>query len=273
MILPRPIRTTSFPQRTESDVTSVSLAAQQLSVTYTLAGNRPLPALGPTTFAIPAGQFVCLVGPSGCGKSTLVRALAGLEQPTSGTALVADRPVVEPPAQVGIMFQDANLMPWRTVLDNMALPLELTGVARDEREQAVFDLLPQLGLSEFAHAYPGDLSGGMAQRVALGRVLVRRPGALLLDEPFGALDALTREQIGLDLLAFWRQEGQTILMVTHDIHEAVLLADRVLVMSRRPGRLLADIPVTLDRPRAISDTYHEAFGQIAAEVRTAIERA
>jgi len=254
-------------------VASVSLAAQQLSVTYTLADKRPLPALGPITFSIPAGQFVCLVGPSGCGKSTLVRALAGLEPPTSGTALVADHPVVEPPSQAGIMFQDANLMPWRTVLDNIALPLELVGASRDERERAVYDLLPQLGLAEFAHAYPGDLSGGMAQRVALGRVLVQRPGALLLDEPFGALDALTREQIGLDLLTFWRQEQQTILMVTHDIHEAVLLADRVLVMSRRPGRLLADIPVTLDRPRAISDTYHEAFGRIAADVRAAIERA
>jgi NitT/TauT family transport system ATP-binding protein len=171
------------------------------------------------------------------------------------------------------MFQDANLMPWRTVEDNIALPLELAGVSREQRRYAVHALLPKLGLADFAHAYPGDLSGGMAQRVALGRVLAQRPGALLLDEPFGALDALTREQIGLDLLEFWRQEQQTILMVTHDIHEAVLLSDRILVMSRRPGRLAADVAVTLDRPRALADTYHETFGQIAASVRDAIERA
>ncbi|MCL4251868.1 MAG: ABC transporter ATP-binding protein [Anaerolineae bacterium] len=254
-------------------MTSVSLAAQQLTITYTLPGGRSLPALGPITFAIPAGQFVCLVGPSGCGKSTLVRVLAGLQPPTGGAALVADQTVTEPPPEVGVMFQDANLMPWRTVEDNIALPLELAGVSREERRYAVHALLPKLGLADFAHAYPGDLSGGMAQRVALGRVLVQRPGALLLDEPFGALDALTREQIGLDLLEFWRQEQQTILMVTHDIHEAVLLSDRILVMSRRPGRLAADVAVTLDRPRAIADTYHETFGQIAASVRDAIERA
>jgi NitT/TauT family transport system ATP-binding protein len=171
------------------------------------------------------------------------------------------------------MFQDANLMPWRTVLDNIALPLELVGTDKPERHEAAQELLPRLGLSEFALAYPGELSGGMAQRVALGRVLIQRPDLLLLDEPFGALDALTREQVGADLLDLWTQGGQTVLMVTHDINEAVLLADRVLVMSRRPGQINADIAVPLERPRRLSDLYSERFGQIARQVRAAIGRA
>jgi len=162
-------------------------------------------------------------------------------------------------------------MPWRTVLDNIALPLELAGIARAERCQTVHDLLPTLGLTEFALAYPGELSGGMAQRVALGRVLVQRPGALLLDEPFGSLDALTREQIGLDLMQL--RSNQTVVMVTHNIHEAVLLSDRVLVFSRRPGQIIADIPVLLDRPRRLEDAYTERFGQIARHVRSAIDEA
>ena len=251
---------------------SARIDVRGVSVAYSAPNDQTLPVLGPLTFAMEAGQFVCLVGPSGCGKSTLIRLLAGLIPPTEGEAWLDDQPIKQPSRRVALMFQDANLMPWRTVIDNIALPLELAGVERPEREDAAQRLLPRLGLSEFALAYPGELSGGMAQRVALGRVLIQRPDVLLLDEPFGALDAMTREQVSVDLLDLWGQERQTVLMVTHDINEAILLSDRVLVMSKRPGQIKADLPVTLPRPRQLSDTYSDEFGQIAQQVRANIER-
>lgn len=179
-------------------------------------------------------------------------------------------PITRPTRRIALMFQEANLLPWRTVTDNVVLPLELAGESHEARMRAAQSLLPRLGLEEFALAYPGELSGGMAQRVALGRVLIQRPDVLLLDEPFGALDALTRERVSVDLLMLWQQERPAVLMVTHDINEAVLLADRVLVMSRRPGQIIADIPVLISRPREV---YDPAFGQIARQVRAAIERA
>src|SRR5690242_11422814 len=162
---------------------TVSLSVRDVTAVYAAPGGGSLPALDPLTFTIRPGEFVCLVGPSGCGKSTLIRILAGLQTPTTGEVLLDDHPILEPSAQIGLMFQDSNLMPWRTVLDNIALPLELAGVAQAERHQMVRNLLPTLGLTEFALAFPAELSGGMAQRVALGRVLVQHPGVLLLDEP------------------------------------------------------------------------------------------
>lgn len=247
----------------------MQLAARGLTVTYTGPDGSDLLAFGPVTFNIASGAFVCLVGPSGCGKSTLIRTLAGLQPAGRGEVLLNGAPLREPSASIGLMFQDATLMPWRVVRDNVALPLELAGISRAERYAVVDALLPALGLAEFALAYPGELSGGMAQRAALGRLLVQRPAVLLLDEPFGALDAQTREQISLDLLAVWARERQTALMVTHSINEAVLLADRVLVMSSRPGRIVADIQVPLPRPRALDDQYSPAFAQVAQQVRAA----
>jgi len=229
-------------------------------------------AVGPISFSIEAGAFVSLVGPSGCGKSTLIRVAAGLLAPTSGRVMLDGQTITEPSPRMALMFQNANLMPWRTVYDNIALPLELSGVPIKERTQAVSALLPTLGLADFATAYPGELSGGMAQRVALGRVLIQRPNVLLLDEPFGALDAMTREQVSADLMAICQIEQQTVLMVTHDINEAVLMSDRVLVMSRRPGRLSADVMVSLPRPRDLTDTYSEDFGKTARQVRAVIDR-
>jgi NitT/TauT family transport system ATP-binding protein len=179
--------------------------------------------------------------------------------------------VREPIPQISLMFQDANLMPWRTVRDNIALPLELAGVKKQARYAQVDSLLPLLGLTDFGALYPGELSGGMAQRAALGRVLIQNPALLLLDEPFGALDAMTREKISFDLLRMWGQAMQTILMVTHDINEAVLLADRVLVMTARPGQIAADITVPLPRPRSPEDSYTEAFMSTAKQVRAAIQ--
>lgn len=255
------------------------LAIDTLTVDYELRGGGRLAALGPVSFEVVGGQFVCIVGPSGCGKSTLIRVVAGLEAPTQGTVrhdgvVVAapDAPPVPSP-RIGLMFQDANLMPWRTVLDNVALPLELAGVDRQTRYATARGLLETLGLAEFVSAYPASLSGGMAQRVALARVLANRPDVLLLDEPFGALDAITREQVSFDLLAVRRRARQTVLMVTHDVAEAVILADRVLVMSQRPGRIAADIAVTLPRPRSPEQAYTPEFVASARAVRAALNDA
>ncbi len=244
------------------------LEAQNLSIAF-----EAFAALGPVTFKIQSGEFVAMVGPSGCGKSTLIRAFAGLQPATQGRILLDDAPLTQPSPRVGLMFQQANLMPWRTVQENIALPLELAGVAKPERMARVADLLPVLGLEGFAGALPGTLSGGMAQRAALGRVLVHNPRVLLLDEPFGALDALTREKIGLDLLAVWAAQQQTVFMVTHDINEAVFLSDRVLVMSQRPGRIIAEVIVDLPRPRHLEQIYTPDFAALARAVRAGIDRA
>lgn len=248
------------------------LAIRNLSVSYDAADGRDLLALNAVSLGIGNGEFVSLVGPSGCGKSTLLRVIAGLIPATRGEVLLDDEPVRQPSRRVGMMFQDANLMPWRTVRDNIALPLELAKVARHERYAAVDELLPILGLTDFDRAYPAELSGGMAQRVALGRVLIQRPDVLLLDEPFGALDALTREQVSADLLRVWALMGQTVVMVTHDIHEAVLMSDRVVILSPRPGKVAREVHINLPRPRQLKDTYSPAFGVLAEQVRTAIQR-
>ena len=250
---------------------TLSLSALNLVAEYPSPAGGALKALGPLSFEIAAGQFVCLVGPSGCGKSTLIRILAGLQHPASGSALLDKVSIDTPSRYVGVMSQESSLMPWRTVVENIALPLELAGVERGKRLALSQEMLLRLGLtSEFAEAYPAELSGGMAQRVALGRVLIQNPDVLLLDEPFGALDSMTREQISIDFLEVWATDHQTVVMVTHDIDEAVLLADRILVFSRRPGQIIADIPITLPRPRRIAETYSELFGEFARKVRDAI---
>jgi NitT/TauT family transport system ATP-binding protein len=250
---------------------SAALTAENLTVVFDVPGGEGLLALGPVSFTIETGQFVCIVGPSGCGKSTLIRVFAGLEQPTEGAAFIDDVSIIEPLPLMGMMFQNANLMPWRTVIDNIALPMELAGISKADRYETAISLLPLLGLEEFKNAFPSELSGGMAQRAALGRVLVQNPDVLLLDEPFGALDAMTREKISLDLLRMWSRDRQTVLMVTHDINEAVLLSDRVLVMSQRPGRIEADITVNLPRPRMLDQIYERDFVKIARQVRAAID--
>jgi len=251
---------------------SVVLSARRLEVSFQTPEGE-VQALGPLSVQIDPGEFVCLIGPSGCGKSTLIRVFAGLQLPTAGTIEIDGAKIDGPSPRAGLMFQQANLMPWRTVLDNIALPLELAGISKAERLQSAAALLPMLSLEDFGGAYPNELSGGMAQRTSLGRLLVQKPDVLLLDEPFGALDALTRERIGVDVLRVWQQYGQTVLMVTHDINEAVFLSDRVLVMSRRPGRLIADVQVRLPRPRQIENEYDTDFVAIAREVRRAIDRA
>ncbi len=249
----------------------MSLSLRELSVSFRDPAGGALPALGPISFDVAEQQFVCVVGPTGCGKSTLIRALAGLLPATSGAALYDGQAIDRPMHQFAIMFQDANLMPWRTALDNIALPLEIAGLPRPTRYEIVRALLPQLHLDNFELTYPAALSGGMKQRVALGRVIVQQPKVVLLDEPFGALDALTRENLGRLLLRLRQRYVQTIVMVTHDINEAVLLADRVIVLSRGPGRLVADVLVDLPRPRRHDMIYHQQFLDLTKRVRASID--
>ena len=249
----------------------MSLSLRELSVSFRDPVGGALLALGPISFDVAEQEFVCVVGPTGCGKSTLIRSLAGLLPATSGAALYDGQVIDRPMHQFAIMFQDANLMPWRTALDNIALPLEIAGVPRPARYEAVRALLPQLHLERFELAYPAALSGGMEQRVALGRVIVQQPKVVLLDEPFGALDALTRENLGRLLLRLRQRYVQTIIMVTHDINEAVLLADRVIIMSRGPGRLVADVLVDLPRPRTHDMIYHQQFLDLTKRIRASID--
>lgn len=251
----------------------MQLKLDNLSVHFRASDGGTLAALGPVSFEVEAGSFVALLGPSGSGKSTLIRVLAGLQKASEGAAFANGQHITAPQDGIGLMFQDTNLMPWRTVEENIALPLEIAGNKKVGRSSQVEAILPRLGLEDFGKSYPSQLSGGMAQRVALGRVLVQEPSLLLLDEPFGALDAMTREGLSMDLLRLWAESKQTLIMVTHDINEAVLMADRVLVLSRRPGRLVADIAVPLERPRQLEMVYTTPFLETAKAVRQAIDRA
>jgi NitT/TauT family transport system ATP-binding protein len=246
-----------------------TLRVEGLTANFATPGGV-LTALQDVTFAVMSGEFVCLVGPSGCGKSTLLRALAGLLAPSHGKIWLDGQPVLEPRRQVGIVFQQANLMPWRTVLDNVLLPLELSNVPKPQAHQRAKLLIELIGLGEFSAAYPSELSGGMAQRVAIARALAHDPQVLLLDEPFGSLDALTRERMGQELLRIWRSQLKTVLMVTHSVAEAVFLADRVLVLSPRPGAIIARIPIELPRPRNLELMDTREFGALAGHVRAAI---
>jgi NitT/TauT family transport system ATP-binding protein len=250
--------------------TTPILLAEGLSIAFA-NHNGGLKALEGVSFEVRPQEFVCVVGPSGCGKTTLLRLLAGLLVPTEGRVLFEGQPLLTPRRRIGFVFQKANLMPWRTVLANVGLPLELQAmeaVEAQRRAQASIDLV---GLSGFEHYLPRDLSGGMEQRVAIARALVHNPDVLLLDEPFGALDAITRERMGAELLRIWEARRKTVVMVTHSIPEALLLADRVLVLSPRPGqvRLLLDVP--LPRPRQMEMEYNPMFGRLAQQVRQAIE--
>lgn len=233
-------------------------------------GNGGLRALENVSFEVAAQEFLCILGPSGSGKSTLLRILAGLLLPTSGEALYNGEPIRAPRREVGFVFQKANLMPWRTVIENITLPLELAGTPRSEALIRAQEMIELVGLTGFADTLPRDLSGGMAQRVAIARALVSDPEVLLLDEPFGSLDALTRERMGGELLRIWQMHRKTVVMVTHSISEALFLADRVLALSDRPGRLRLNLTVNLPRPRLEAMRYSAAFGRLARQVRQAI---
>jgi NitT/TauT family transport system ATP-binding protein len=242
------------------------LSVRDLSAVFP-DGNGGLHALGTVSFSVCPEEFLCVIGPSGSGKSTLLRILAGLLPPTTGTVTFAGH---QPP-RIGFVFQQANLMPWRTVRENIMLPLELEKVPLESAQQKAQDLIDLVGLDGFETSLPRDLSGGMAQRVALARALVHDPDILLLDEPFGSLDALTRERMWTELSRIWQARQKTVIMVTHSIGEALFLADRVLVLTARPGKIKLDLPVDLPRPREDEMRYTAHFGRLARKLKEAIE--
>jgi NitT/TauT family transport system ATP-binding protein len=242
-----------------------TLRVQNLEVIFSDASGV-VHALRDLTFNLPHNGFVSLIGPSGSGKSTLLRVLAGLVPPTKGKVhFNTDKP------KVGMVFQKANLMPWRRVLGNISLPLELSGLPRETIQARAQELIKLVGLEGFEGAYPRDLSGGMAQRVAIARSLMQDPDILLLDEPFGALDALTRERMGDELLHIWHARRKTVLLVTHSIPEAVYLSDQVLVLSSRPGSIILDLPVDLPRPRTDDMRYSDTFSTLTHTLRDTLQ--
>jgi NitT/TauT family transport system ATP-binding protein len=247
-------------------LTDPILVVRDLSVTFPDATNGGLEALDAASFAIWPQEFVCVLGPSGSGKSTLLRILAGLLAPTSGTFSFAGGQL----PKIGMVFQQSNLMPWRTVLKNITLPLELEGVNGSQAQTKAQDMIDLVGLQGFESTWPRDLSGGMAQRVAIARALIHDPDILLLDEPFGSLDALTRERMWTELSRIWQARQKTVLMVTHSISEALFLADRVLVLTQRPGSIKLDLKVDLPRPRPEEIRYTAHFGKLARKLKEAI---
>jgi NitT/TauT family transport system ATP-binding protein len=234
-------------------------------------GDAGITALSEVSLDIRPGEFVSILGPSGCGKSTLLRCVAGLDTPSSGAISVAGVPVTAPPEHLGIVFQRDALLEWRSVLDNLMLPIEFRGgdvaAARDRARS----LLKMVGLEGFEGRYPAQLSGGMRQRVAICRALVDDPKLLLMDEPFGALDALTRDQLNIELQRLWMAEHKTVLFVTHSISEAVFLADRVVVFSPRPGSIADVIEVDIPRPRRLAVRTGELFHGYSSRIRTLFE--
>lgn len=246
------------------------LKAESLSKTYHTE-QQPIPAVVNVNLSVAAGEFLCIVGPSGCGKTTLLHLLGGLVTPTRGGVYLRGVPLIEPQPDIGIVFQKPNLMAWRSVLENVLLPLQVSGFPKAEAQQRALDALTLVGLSDFAHAYPKTLSGGMEQRVAVARALVQEPCLLLLDEPFSALDALTRERLNRELLRLWHVHQLSAIMVTHNIQEAVYLADRVLVLSNRPATIAAKFTIDLPRPRPEGIEYTQPFTQLAYAIRRAIQ--
>ena len=245
------------------------IRVHELSATFP-NGNGGLKALDGLTFNIFSQEFVCILGPSGGGKSTLLRLIAGLLPVSEGEICFQGLPIAEPQKNIGFVFQKANLMPWRTVIENIMLPLEVAGFHKKESRIRSREMIDLVGLQGFENTLPADLSGGMEQRVAIARALIHDPQVLLLDEPFGALDALTRERMGSELMRIWQTKRKTVVMVTHSISEAIFLSDRIMVLSRRPGKIRLDLPIEFPRPRDESILYTPYFGEVSQKVRTQI---
>ena len=239
-----------------------------VDLSFPVRGGGRLPVLDGMTLEVPGGGIAALIGPNGCGKSTLLRVFAGLLTPERGAVTLDTAPIAGPDPRIGLVFQEPRLLPWRSAADNITYPLELAGWTPARRSQRLAELTDLVALDPGVTGNrPAELSGGTRQRVALARALALEPEVLLLDEPFSALDALSRERFDLELLRLWERASTTILLVTHSIAEAILVADRVVVMSPRPGRVVADLPVELARPRSIDDQDAAVVSRTAREIR------
>lgn len=255
------------------ETTGAMLALDDVSVAYQ-THSGPLVAIQPCTFTVEAGEFVSLVGPSGCGKSTLLKAIAGLLKPSSGGVSLNGEAIDGPPDSLGVVFQEPLLLDWRDALGNVLLQVDVRRLDRKTLRPHAERLLERVGLGALIDKRPYELSGGMRQRVAVCRALVHQPSLLLMDEPFGALDALTREQMNEDLQRLWLELGMTVFFVTHSIPEAVLLSDRVLVMSSRPGEIVANVAVDLPRPRDVRALQRmPEYADYVEQLRTALDQA
>lgn len=276
MAIPSPQKTTVQHDGAEKSplrvVSSTAGAVRVEALEHIYAGTvRTTKALEDISLDIAPGRFVVIVGPSGCGKSSLLMMMTGLVRPTSGTVLCGGRPMTEPdPDRVGVVFQEASLYPWLTAQDNVEFPLSLRGVAKEERARRAREKLALVGLQGFEDRFPHELSGGMKQRVSIARGLVQDPPILMLDEPFAALDEQTRMAMGDELLRIWEQTGKTIVFVTHSLTEAVYLADEIIVMSARPGRITDRITVDLPRPRTYAMMSTPRFAELRERIWTQI---
>ena len=256
----------------QPDATGLGISLDGVVARFATSAGT-IEALGGLDLEIEAGSFTVIIGPNGCGKSTLLRVIAGLKVPDDGRVMVGGATPVGGDGRVGLGFQQPRLLPWRSVLDNVALPMELAGVPADDRRARAVAVLEQVGLASAAPLRPRELSGGMAQRAALARALLVDPPVLLLDEPFSALDALTRETFDAELQRLWLERSRTVVLVTHSVAEAVALGDRVVVMSPRPGRVARVVEVDLPRPRPASVTGDPRAAAVATEVRDALASA
>jgi NitT/TauT family transport system ATP-binding protein len=249
---------------------TIGIAVDRLEKTFDRRGA--VAALAGVTVDIAPGEFFSILGPSGCGKSTLLRCIAGLETPTRGDVRIGGQPVAGPPESMGIVFQRDALLEWRTILDNLMLPIDFRRKRRADARPRALELLEQFALNGFEQRYPTELSGGMRQRAAICRALIDEPALLLMDEPFGALDALTRDQLNVDLQEIWSADRKTVVFVTHSIAEAVFLSDRIAVFTPRPGRIAEIVEIDLPRPRRLSVRGDTRFTNCVARIREMFER-
>jgi NitT/TauT family transport system ATP-binding protein len=247
------------------------ISVDRLTKTYQSLAAEPVTALADISLSIAPGEFVSVVGPSGCGKTTLLRILAGLVTQYQGSAAIRGMPLNGPSRSVGVAFQDANLLPWRCVLDNVLLPAQVLRLDMTKSLRRAHELLELVGLAGFERKLPHELSGGMRQRVSIARALLHDPEILLMDEPFGALDAITRDNMNLELRRIWMRSGKTIFLITHSIPEAVYLSSRVFVMSNRPGRIVSELDVAFPEQRPLSIMASARFGEYVGELRQALD--
>ncbi len=255
------------------NISLITMALLEIKGVYKkfFADGKEMEALHDVNLTVADNQFVCFIGPSGCGKTTLLRIVAGLELPTAGTVTIDGMPITGPSPERGMVFQEYSLFPWRTILDNTVFGLELKGMDKVKRGYKGRQYLKMVGLQGFENRYPHELSGGMKQRVAIARTLVNDPKAILMDEPFGALDAQTRNTMQSELLRIWEEEKKTVLFVTHSVDEAIYLADAIVIMSARPGRIKEIIDIPLPRPRSRTSTeVNQIRDSILSDLRSEI---